>query len=125
MVGPASELGTPSAASALGDKRSVVSFPPASGTPPGATAAEYFATAIPGRNAPRLVVAEYFGNAIPSSRRYFVGEIPAGGLTATARNYAPKTADFAGVAPAVSQIPTVRPKNFQAAAQVFPMKRIS
>jgi hypothetical protein len=99
--------------------------PPSGGTHPGATAAEYFAAAIPASNAPRLVVAEYFATAIPSSRRYFVDEIPIAYLTATARNFAPKTADFAVVAPAVSQMLTVHQKNFQAAAQVFPIESVS
>jgi hypothetical protein len=54
--------------------RSVAPAPPTGDTFRVAPAAEYFATAIPGRNARRLVAAEYFGNAIPWTARDILHE---------------------------------------------------
>jgi hypothetical protein len=45
-------------------------------------------------------------------------------LTAAAGISAPKTAVFAGVAPAVSHLPNCPPKKFSSGAQALPMESV-
>jgi hypothetical protein len=72
---PASFLGTPSAASPSGDKRSAVQTPPSGGTLPGGEARRYFATAIPGRPAATARAAGVFRNRDNWTARKFPGLI--------------------------------------------------